>query len=87
MVAFIFTIYLLYSKNIFIMVTQKRINEIIKEELSKTDVNSMIQKKLDSEYSSKDFEKKVKEITASAISELFKVLWQRDNFWKSSVGR
>lgn len=87
MVAFIFTIYLLYSNNIFIMVTQKRINEIIKEELSKTDVNSMIQKKLDSEYSSKDFEKKVKEITASAISELFKVLWQRDNFWKSSVGR
>ena len=69
------------------MIKQDRINQIIKEELSKSDVNSLIQSKINSEFSSRDFEKKVKEITASAISELFKALWQRDNFWKSSVSR
>ena len=69
------------------MIKQDRINQIIKEELSKSDVNSLIQSKINSEFSSRYFEKKVKEITASAISELFKAFWQRDNFWKSSVSR
>ena len=69
------------------MVGKKRINQIIKEELTKSEVNSMIKSKFDSEFSSRDFEKRVKEITAGAISELFKALWQRDNFWKTSVTR
>lgn len=69
------------------MINERKLNQIIKEELSKSDVNSLIKSKLDSEFSSRDFEKRVKEITAGALSELFKALWQRDNFWKSSVSR
>lgn len=78
-------IFIVYIINV--MITENRINQIIKEELSKTDVNSLIKSKIDSEFSSKEFEKRVKEITAKSISELFKALWQRDNFWKSSVTR
>lgn len=58
-----------------------RLKRLIKEELSKSDVNSMISSKMDS----KEFERKVKEITTAVVSNLFKVLWQRNNLWKSAV--
>lgn len=63
----------------------KRISSLINEELSKSDVSSMIMNSIDSKMSSKDFEKKVKEISSEVISELFKILWQRNNFWKGAV--
>lgn len=60
---------------------------IIREELTKGDVNSMIDSKISSKMSSRDFKKAVKELSAEVVSELFKILWQRDNFWKSTVSR
>lgn len=67
------------------MKSNKDIYRIINEELSKSEINSMITSKIDSNMSSKDFEKKVREISASVIDELFKILWQRNSFWKNSV--
>ena len=69
------------------MKSNKDIYRLINEELSKSEVASLIQSKIDSNMSSKDFEKKVKEITSSVISELFKILWQRDSFWKGNIKR
>ena len=67
------------------MKSNEKLKKIIREELTKSEVNSMIQNKLDSTVSSRDFESKVKEITASVINELFKTLWQRNSFWKNTV--
>ena len=67
------------------MKSNKDIYRIINEELSKSEVSSMISSKIDANMSSKDFEKKVREISASVIDELFKILWQRNSFWKNSV--
>ena len=64
-----------------------KIYQIINEEMTKSEVTSLIKNKIDSNLSSKEFEKKVKEITSSVISELFKILWQRNNFWKDGVKR
>ena len=47
------------------------------EELSKSDVSSMIDRKLSSSLDSKDFKKKVKELSAEVVNDLFKILWQR----------
>ena len=66
-------------------IIEERICQIINEEMNKSEISSLIQNKLDSHLSSKDFEKKVKAITSSVINELFKVLWQRNSFWKDSV--
>ena len=55
--------------------------------MSKSEITSLIASKIDSNMSSKDFEKKVKEITSSVINELFKLLWQRNSFWKDSIKR
>ena len=63
------------------------LRRIIAEELSKSDVNSMISSKLNSTLSSREFKQKVKELSSEVVSELFKILWQRNNFWKSSVSR
>ena len=69
------------------MVSDKRLTEIINEELSKSDVNSMIDRKIDSSISSRDFQAAVKKITVDVISELFKTLWQRNSSWMGSISR
>lgn len=68
-------------------INEKRLQQIISEELSKSDVNSMISGKINSTLSSRDFKQKVKELSSEVVSELFKILWQRNSFWKSTVSR
>ena len=58
---------------------------IIEEELSKAEVSSLIATKIDDKLSSTAFKKKVKELASDVVSEVFKILWQRNSFWKSSV--
>ena len=58
---------------------------IIEEELSKAEVSSLIAIKIDDKLSSMAFKKKVKELASDVVSEVFKILWQRNSFWKSSV--
>lgn len=67
-----------------------RLNEqilrgIIEEELTKSEISSLIANKIDDNLSSSAFKKKVKELASDVVSELFKILWQRNSFWKSSV--
>ena len=65
----------------------KVLQKLITEEISKSEISSMISNKIDSSISYKEFEKKVKEIATSVISDLFKILWQRDSLWKNTVKR
>lgn len=67
------------------MILNEEIYRIINEEMSKNEISSLISSKIDSNMSSKEFEKKVREITSSVVSELFKILWQRDSLWKNSI--
>lgn len=58
-------------------------NQKINEELTKSDVRSM----MSSEYKSADFKKAVKEISAEVIEDLFRTLWNRSSTWKGGVTR
>lgn len=64
------------SKKIKITESQFKssINHLLMEELDKDDVLDMFKK-------NKEFEKRVKEISAGVISELFRMLWQRRAFY------
>ena len=64
------------SKKIKITESQFKssINNLLMEELDKDDVLDMFKK-------NKEFEKRVKEISAGVISELFRMLWQRRAFY------
>lgn len=62
-------------------INESAIRDIIEEELTRSDVNSIISDKM----SSQEFKKKVKELASEVVNELFKILWQRNTLWKSSV--
>ena len=60
---------------------------ILKEDMTKSEVNSIVKNQMDSTLSSKDFEKRIKEIAADVLNDLFKILWQRNSTWKSNISR
>lgn len=65
-------------------VNEKR-KVLLYEELTKSEVSSIISSKIGDAYNSREFKKKVKELAADVVSEIFKILWQRNSFWKSSA--
>ena len=67
------------------LLNESKIKELVYEELSKSDVSSMIASKIDNKLSSQEFKKIVKSLATDVVSELFKILWQRNAFWKSSA--
>ena len=77
----------IYIKIMYMTENEKKIQRIICEELTKSEVNSMIRSKINSTLSSREFKQKVKELSTDVLNELFKLLWQRNNIWKSSVSR
>ena len=54
------------------IINESVIKDIIEEELTRSDVNSIISDKM----SSQEFKKKVKELASEVVNELFKILWQ-----------
>ena len=55
---------------------REEIVNLVTEELDKSDVLNLVKK-------DKDFEKRVKEIAAEVITELFRVLWQHNAIFKN----
>lgn len=53
---------------------KKSLQNLLTEELDKDDVIDLFKK-------NRDFEKRVKEISAGVVSELFRILWQRRAFY------
>ena len=69
------------------MISESRIREIINEEISKTEVESIVSNRLSSSYNSRDFKKAVKEISAEVLEDLFRTLWNRSSTWKGGITR
>lgn len=67
------------------MALDKRMRQIVLEELSKSDVESMISKKLGNSYDSREFKKAVKKVSAEVIEDLYRTLWNRSSMWRSGV--
>ena len=55
------------------------------EELTKAEVNSLINNKVDSILQSNEFKRKVKAITADVLEDLYRTMYQKKAFWQSSV--
>lgn len=58
------------------LLTEKTLSKMISEEIKKSDVIDIIK-------NDKDVEKKVKQIAADVVTELFRVLWQHNNIFKA----
>ena len=64
-----------------------RINQILREEISKLDVENTVSSKLSSSYNSREFKKAVKDVVADAIEDLYRTLWNRSSTWKGGITR
>jgi hypothetical protein len=67
------------------MISDKRIRKIILEELSKSDVESIVSRKIDDSYDSREFKKAVKKLSAEVIEDLYRTLWNRSSMWRGGV--
>jgi hypothetical protein len=67
------------------MINENRLDRIISEEISKTDVERTVASKLSSSYDSKEFEKAVRKIVVGAIEDLYRTLFNRSSSWKGGV--
>lgn len=57
----------------------------IQEEINRNDVENIVSDRISSKMRSNDFEKRIKEIVANSIEDLYKTLYYRSNSWKSGV--
>jgi hypothetical protein len=69
------------------MISEKRLNQIITEEISKTDVENIVSRKIDSALDSRDFKKTVKNIIADTLEEFYRTLWNRSSMWRGGITR
>lgn len=69
------------------MITENRLKHIIREEITKQEVTSLVLSKLNDKLDSKDMEQKIRKIAADVVSNIFKILWQRDSTWKTAAAR
>ncbi len=67
------------------MISDRRIRKIILEELSKSDVESIVSRKIDNSYDSREFKKAVKKLSAEVIEDLYRTLWNRSSMWRGGV--
>lgn len=91
---FCFISYIYYKKYIM-----SKTNKILREEMSKTDVNKEVKNFIGTEEfkqkiekivkdrikNEKELEDKVVEITKNVITQLFKTLWTKRNFWNNNL--
>ncbi len=64
---------------------ENRLQQIIREELSRQEVKSMIDSKLDEYLTEREFKKKVRSIAVDVLEDLFKEMWRKNGFWKNSL--
>jgi len=64
------------------MLTEEKIRSILHEELTKSEVNKIVDDKIDRHIRSKELKDKVSDIVADVIDEFFRNLWTKNAFWK-----
>ena len=67
------------------MYSKEYIYQLIEEEVSRSDINSIISNKIDTMLKSNDFKKSVKSIIADTLEELYRAFYQRKSFWQSAI--
>ena len=67
------------------MLNESRIDQIISEEISKTDVERTVANKLASSYDSREFKRAVREVVADALEDLYRTLYNRSSSWRGGV--
>ena len=60
-------------------------SRIINEEITSSEVRSIVNSKIEDFLKDKEFEKRVKELTTDAMERFFRTMYNKRNFWKSEL--
>lgn len=63
----------------------KDLTKLIVEEVTKSEIRSMIASDRETMLNSKEFKDRVKDISAKVLEELYKILWTRKSFWSEPI--
>lgn len=55
------------------------------EDMTRSEVQNIINSRMEDYIKEKEFEKRVREITSDAFEKFFKMMYNRRNFWKGEV--
>lgn len=68
-------------------ITERQLANIILEELTRSDVRTIIDSELDSYPSNTKFKKEVRTIVVDVLEDFFKEMWRKNGFWKGALKR
>lgn len=61
--------------------------DILIEEITRAEINSMIKNQIETKTSSSELKKYIKKVCAECLSDFTKSLWNKRSFWESEVTR
>lgn len=64
---------------------EETLKKIIYEELTKQEVKSLINSRLDGFMRERELKKLIRDITVDVLDDFFRELWQKKSFWKSPL--
>ena len=64
---------------------KEQVKKILKEELTKAEVNDLIKQGNEKLLKSPEFEKMVRRVSAKVTEDLYKIFWQRKSFWADEI--
>lgn len=67
--------------------TESEIKKIVNEEMTRSEVRSVVSSELSSYIKSREFEEAVKKLTSDVFERFFKLLYDRRGMWKGEIKR
>ena len=64
---------------------ERYVRNLIREELSKSEVRSMITTALDNFLKERELRKRIRELSAEILEDFFRQMWLRKGFWQSGI--
>lgn len=66
-------------------ISKTQLRKIIREELTRQEVNGMIDSKLDSYIKDRDVKKEIRGIAVDILDDFFREMWRKNGFWKNPL--
>lgn len=66
-------------------ISKIQLRKIIREELTRQEVNGMIDSKLDSYIKDRDVKREIRNIAVDILDDFFREMWRKNGFWKNPL--
>jgi hypothetical protein len=60
-------------------------DKVLFEDMTRSEIRNYIESEVDDMFKSREFEKRVREVTANVMEKFFRMMYNRRNFWKGEI--